>query len=224
MRKTKIIDTAGQFFEIRIEENIQTLAVTVSGTYVASFQLVAGIDLEGQDFEPIPYNADGTVADLTGAVPVDFFLDVGGFGYVRIYVPTLTSGKVNITIVGSSAKRSQIGGTSGGTGEEVQVTNFPAVQTVTGPLTDTQLRAAPVVISDLEGAKDTTVQQILQLLYGFDSTGQPLPVMFSSVGSTFTYDGDFMQTETRIVGTDTYQRTITNDGSKYTSVSPWVRL
>lgn len=205
MRQTKNIDSVGKTLQMPLDSNDQTLGVTISGEFEGVFQIVGLIDLDGREIELQPYLFDGGSVDLDTNEPLDFFVDVGGLVEIRISAISWTSGLAQISAITSSARRGRT--SSGGVASEVEVTNFPTIQAVTGPLTNNQLRSSPVNVLPRE----------------FDTTGLLLPTMFYSVTANFTYNGELIETEVRVVDGVTYTRTYTYTGEYISSVSGWVR-
>lgn len=229
MRATRVIASAGESLQIPIDDNDQTVGLSISGDFDGVLQIVGYVSLSGQEHELTLYNFDGTIGDLEEEPPLDLFLDVGGYSVVRVMAVAWMSGRATITAITSSAKRKKLNQSSGpGTGQEVQVTNFPDTQVVTGPLTNTQLRATPVPVS-IDGApvgglaSEVTQASMLALMIGYDSEKNPLPIHFDSTASSYTYNGELVQTEVRVVDGVTYTRTYTYSGENVTGSSAWVK-
>jgi hypothetical protein len=79
-------------------------------------------------------------------------IDVALFDFLDLEVITYDSLSIYIDIAGSGFGNSGAGGTPSQLAANVTVTNFPTIQQVTGGLTDTQLRAAPVPVTAFSGA------------------------------------------------------------------------
>ena len=202
MRVSRKLDAVGKSLEIRIDDNDQTLSLTLSGGYVGQVQVVGIISSEGQEQQLTAFNYEGNQIDINSVLPIDAFFDVGAFRLVKISVVDLTSGVVSLSANTTSAKRIKASG--GGAGEsEVEVTNFPANQNVT--------------VTNFP-----SIQQTREI--GYDSDGALLPSDFFYAPSSFTYDGDLMETEYRVIGPDTYTKTFTYDAEdRVISISGWVK-
>ncbi|HXQ35714.1 MAG TPA: hypothetical protein VN843_16990 [Anaerolineales bacterium] len=199
MRISRVIDAVGEYITIPIEDGIQTVGLTISGTFTGTLTIVGIISADGGETELDVYHPDGTSASLDDNLPLDLFADVGGYTQVRIKATTLTSGSIEITANTSSASRSK------------------ASSPLDEALTNAQLRADPVEVTE------PVVEQIYDHMVGIDSAGNPLPSNFNYYGSSFTYNGDLIQTEFKVIGSNTYTRTYTYNGVKISSSSAWVK-
>ncbi len=211
MRTTKNITSAGDYLNIPIDDNDQTASLTLSGgSFSGIIQLVGLISNEGREIELTAFNPDGTVANLDDPLPLDIFIDVAGYKSVRVILIQLDSGSLVVTSLTTSAKRIKLKGSSDGTGQEVQITNFPIVQAVSGPfLTNQQLRATPVPVI---------------IKSGIDSDGNPLPDNFCSYPSTYNYTDGLLTTMVKTIDPFTYTKTFTYDmDENVKTISQWVK-
>lgn len=228
MAINKIIDAAGKSFMIPIDDNDQSVSIGITGSYSGLLQIVGIIDASGREIELTPRLIDGTIVSIEDPPPLDLMFDIAGYREIRVIAITWTSGSITLTAnrtMAAAAWRLN-GGSRGSASGQVEVTNFPSPQSVTGPLTNTQLRASPLELPDNAAQNDTLQTLISQMavrLTGVDSDGVPLPLDFDSVPVTFSYDGELVQTEIRVIGSSTYTRTYGNNGTNITSVSSWIK-
>ncbi len=106
--------------------NIRAANITGSGPQIETWVLGSGIH--------VPFSALRAMNDA-GTDAVD--LKANSSGHLRVNVENTAlaiAEPVDVNIVSGG----------GGAGGDVNVTNFPSVQAVSGPLTDAQLRATPI--------------------------------------------------------------------------------
>lgn len=193
MKITKIIDQSGEALRIPIDDNDQTVGLTIAGVFEGILQIVGIVSLDGRETELTVYNPDGTVGSLEDEPPLDFFLDVGGYTQVQVIAVALTSGKITVTASTSSAKRIKMNAESEDPGQNVNVTNLPDVQPVSGPLTNSQFR------SGIASVLEPKLNDISTKLLDFDIDGNPLPDKFDSYESKYTYLNDVEMTEIQTI-------------------------
>lgn len=121
-----------------------TVSVQLTGTWVATVQFSATVN--GTDYFPIPNVLRvSTQTVVTSSTANDtFIIASAAFQKVKAHTTAFTSGTVGVAMVGSPPV-SFPSALSGGAASNVTVVN-PSLA-VTGPLTNTELRAAPVPIS-----------------------------------------------------------------------------
>lgn len=157
--------------QLAIANGVGTVSVEISGTFVATAQLEAAITTT---FFPIDaYPVGGGVKVSAATAPGRWTIAAASFRVIRVRVSAFTSGSVDVTIRASTGTGTVFvntvsagaaasidlttvnGGTAvsvnsgtvdAGTLRVVLPTNQPAVA-VTGPATDTQLRATPLPVS-----------------------------------------------------------------------------
>lgn len=232
MTITRIIDAVGKSLLVPIDGNDQSVGLTFTGEYVGMFQIIGIIETGGPEIEITAYDHRGDEKDINDPSPFNVFVDIGGFKEIWLIAVAWTSGSAWISATKSTAPRfgsNNQGKDSGRLSSEVQVTNFPSNQAVTGPLTNVQLRASPVIISIPEqplpdgAASEQTLSNFLQMTRGKDTGGELLPLDFGSLPSSFTYSGELLQTEVRVHETFTYTRTYFYTDERLTSISGWVK-
>ena len=219
MKVTKVIDGAGKFVLISISEDDQTVGLTIlGGPYSGVLQAVGLADQEGQENNLPVYNPDGTAGNLEDPLPLTLFLDCAGYTEIKIQAVTWTSGSITVHARVSTGQRIRPQINEGGVGPQVQVSNFPGIQPVSGPLTNTQLRQFPVDVS-MDGpppgaALDSSLQTLLGMSQDYDSDGNLLPIAYYSTPPVYTYDSNnVLQTAVRTVGAFIYTKTYSFDSN-----------
>lgn len=225
MNTSKLLRKQGDYLEISIDDNDQTASIGLIGTFSGVLRLKGQIGVQGQEIEITAYKPDGTPGSVNDPVPNNLFVEVGGYTKVRVIAEEFASGELRVSGYTTSAVRPK-NSSGSGTGSEVQVTNFPIVQPVSGPLTDQELRAAAVPVSLEDHAKESTLKQVRDVVVGFDSLGAPLPTDFDSSETTFVNDPvrEVVLSMTKVTSEGTYTKTLTYDeNNMVTNISKWVK-
>ena len=128
--------------------NFVRFTYTNGATAQGNFWLEAQLSPQLSQATLVSINKELTATNLAMAVKAVLELDNGSGVYDKL---TRTGNSLNVNVTNPTAPANS-----------VSITNFPATQPVTGPLTDTQLRATPVTTT-LQGSSSSTVTTLTTL-------------------------------------------------------------